>query len=54
MFCKDSTVLMEVEPEDKDTLIMTCMTDDTIAWRKFQRNVVAVGQKPSRKISAPF
>ena len=53
LFCKDSTLLLEVEPEDRDTLIMTCMTKDTIAWRKYQRQV-NLGHKPNRKISAPF
>ena len=53
LFCKDSTLLMDVDPDDRDTLIMTCMTKDTIAWRKYQRQVNH-GYKPSRKISAPF
>jgi len=51
-FCKDSTVIYEVEPHDEDVLIMTCMTDSSIAWRKFQR--VSQPSKSSRKISAPF
>ena len=50
--CEDE-VEMEVDPEDRDTLIMTCMTKDTIAWRKYQRQV-NLGHKPNRKISAPF
>ena len=55
MFCKDSTVLLEVDPDEKDILIMTSMTEDTIAWKKFQRHVTGTpGHKPNRKISAPF
>ena len=53
VFCKDSTVLLEVDPDDQDILIMTCMTKNTIAWRKYQRHVNH-GHKPNRKISAPF
>ena len=53
LFCKDSTLLFEVDPDDRDILIMTCMTKDTIAWRKYQRHV-NLGYKPIRKISAPF
>ena len=52
--CKDSTVVYEVDPEDKDILIMTCMTEDVMAWRKFQRVVASSGGTPNRKISAPF
>ena len=55
LFCKDSTVLLEVYPDEKDILIMTSMTEDTIAWKKFQRHVTGTpGHKPNRKISAPF
>jgi len=55
LFCKDSTVLLEVDPDEKDILIMTSMTEDTIAWKKFQRHVTGTpGHKPNRKISAPF
>jgi len=49
--CKDSTLVLEVDPMEKDTLIMTCMVDDVVAWRKFQRQT---SSKFSRKISAPF
>ena len=26
--CKDSIVTLEIDPEDKDTLIMTCLVED--------------------------
>ena len=53
MFCKDSSVLLEVDPDDKDILIMTCITKQTIAWKKFQRQITP-DHKHNRKISAPF
>ena len=43
-----------MDPEDKDILIMTCMTEDVMAWRKFQRVVASNVGAPNRKISAPF
>ena len=52
VYCKDSTVILEVDPDDTDVMIMTCVIDDVVAWRKFHR--VTLPNKPNRKISAPF
>jgi hypothetical protein len=49
--CKDTTLVLEVDPLEKDTMIMTCMADDVIAMRKFQRQN---NTRINRKISAPF
>jgi len=53
MHCKDTTVELDVDPEDPEVLIMTCLAGEVRAWRRFLK------QKPpksfaSRKISAPF
>jgi len=53
MHCKDTTVELEVDPEEPEVLIMTCLAGDVRAWRRFLK------QKPpksfaNRKISAPF
>jgi len=53
MHCKDTTIEMDVYPEEPEILIMTCKVGEITAWRRFLR------QKPpksfsSRKISAPF
>jgi len=53
MHCKDTTVELDVDPEDPEVLIMTCLAGDVRAWRRFLK------QKPpksfaNRKISAPF
>ena len=49
--CKDTTLVLDVDPLEKDTMIMTCMVDDIIALRKFQRQN---NTRMNRKISAPF
>jgi len=53
MHCKDTMVELDVDPEDPEVLIMTCLAGEVRAWRRFLK------QKPpksfaSRKISAPF
>merc|ERR1719225_1149085 len=53
MHCKDTTVELDVYPEEPEVLVMTCVAGDIRAWRRFFK------QKPpksaaSRKISAPF
>jgi len=53
MHCKDTMVELDVDPEDPEVLIMTCLAGEVKAWRRFLK------QKPpksfaNRKISAPF
>jgi len=53
MHCKDTTVELDVDPEDPEVLVMTCLAGEVRAWRRFLK------QKPpksfaNRKISAPF
>jgi len=50
---KDSTVVLEVEQEEPDTLIMTCTAGDVMGWRKFDRQVVN-SKFSERKISSPY
>jgi len=53
MHCKDTMVELDVDPENPEVLIMTCLAGNVRAWRRFLK------QKPpkslaNRKISAPF
>ena len=59
-FCSDSTVIFEVDSEDPDILMLTCMVGDVIAWRRFRRIVKNVPQTQAaekkvvhRKFSCP-
>jgi len=46
-------VVLEVDQEEPDVLIMTCIAGDVVGWRKFDRQ--AVNTKFSgRKISSPY
>lgn len=50
---QDSVVVLEVEEDEPDTLIMTCMAGEVVGWRKFDRQ--AVNSKfAERKISSPY
>jgi len=54
LWCRvDSLVYLEVDEEEEDTLIMTCMTGEVVGWRKFIR-MKEDKRNNSRKISAPF
>ena len=50
---QSSEVVLELDPEEPDTLIMTCMAGDVVGWRKFDRQVVN-SKFAGRKISSPY
>merc|ERR1712062_414792 len=35
MHCKDTTVELDVYPEEPEVLVMTCVAGDIRAWRRF-------------------
>jgi len=45
MHCKDTTVELDVDPEDPEVLIMTCLAGDVRAWRRFLK------QKPPKSFA---
>ena len=59
-YCHDSSITFEVDEEDTDILLVTCMIADVIAWRKFRRivkkqDLVRKTEKQvSRKFSSPL
>ena len=50
---QDSVVVLEVDQEEPDVLIMTCIAGDVVGWRKFDRQVVNT-KFSGRKISSPY
>merc|ERR1711874_395053 len=50
---QDSVMVLEVDPEEPDVLIMTCVAGDIVGWRKFDRQVVN-SKFTGRKISSPY
>jgi len=50
---QDSVVVLEVDQEEPDVLIMTCIAGDVVGWRKFERQVVN-SKFSGRKISSPY